>query len=397
MIKILFFLNCLTRDEVVEHVLAILKGLDRGIFVPTVVAPEDLIFEIHKELDDYKVNYYKVCIRKWTDFVEIKKFMDVLRKVCPMIVHSHKARATFYAGPLCRYAKVPIIMDTAHERETWNGGYDKPGLIDYFVYKSVDHVIAVADAMKKYLMEAKDVPADKITVVKNGVDTERYKPGGYGGPSDSPKQSKVSSITLQDQKALNITEDARERTDRKLSIGVIGRVEELKGHRYLLEAVEMMGGRKETATFLIIGDGRLKLPLKQLAERKGISDHVHFLGPKKYILDVFNTLDIVVIPSLAEGLPAIALQASSMAKAIVASNVDGLAEVIVPDKTGLLVPPQDSGALKDALVRLMDDADLREELGRRARQHVCQNFHVSRQVKETEEVYKQEINKLKDK
>jgi len=259
-------------------------------------------------------------------------------------------------------AKIRVI-DTAHIREAWRKGVKRAFFIDRFIYRRVDHIIAVSHAIKKYLIEEKKLPADKITVVHNGVHLEKFQ------PSSSRSQNG------------------------QLTIGVIGRLEEQKGHRYFLEAVHLLRDKAEGVNFIIIGEGSLRGNLEDMSRQLGIENKVKFLGFQKDMRNAYDSLDIIVLPSLFEGLPLVALEASAMGKAAIVTNVDGSPEVVVHNETGIVVPAQNSVALKEAMERLINNRKEIEIFGAKARAWVAREFDVKKQVKETEEIYLSGVDK----
>ena len=358
MIKILYFLNSTVRGGVEEHLLSILEKLDRSKFEPVLICPQELIDFIGKELAAYSVRSYPVKIRRVFDLTQIREFIRVLKTERPDIVHSHLFNATMFAVPIVKWfgsAKIRVI-DTAHIREAWRKGIKRAFFIDRFIYRRVDHIIAVSHAIKKYMIEEKRLPENKITVVHNGVHLEKFHPS-------SP------------------------RPDGRLVFGVIGRLEPQKGHRYFLEAVQQLGSKAAEANFQVIGEGSLRNELEEKAKELGIESRVKFLGFRSDIVKAFDELDVLVLPSLFEGLPLVALEASAMGKAVIVTNVDGSPEVVAHNETGIVVPSQDSSALREAMERLITHREQIEAFGRKARERVAREFDVNKQVRETENIY----------
>jgi glycosyltransferase involved in cell wall biosynthesis len=357
MIKILYFLNSTVRGGVEEHVLSILEKLDRSQFEPVLVAPKELIALIEKELNAYNVPSYAVSIFNWLNIGEINKFSKILKEERPLIVHSHLFYATMFAAPITKAVGGIRVVDTAHIREAWRKGIKKAYFIDRLIYRDVDHIIAVSHAVKNYLIEVKRLPPQKITVVHNGVHLEKFQ-------SIAPRSS-----------------------NGRLTFGVIGRLEVQKGHRYFLEAVKLLGDKAKNARFNIIGEGSLRASLEAMAKQLGIDDRIKFSGFRSDIVKAFDELDVLVLPSLFEGLPLVALEASAMGKAVIVTNVDGSPEAVAHNETGIVVPPQDSAALEAAMERLIMNRGQIEIFGRKARERVARGFDVKKQVKETEAIY----------
>ncbi len=376
MTKVLYFLNSTVRGGVEEHVLCLLRFMDRDSFEPVIVCPPELLTKMEGDFIKQKVKYYPVRIRRWTDFSEIRKYLYVLNREKPDIVHSHLFFATFFSAPLSKLAGVPVTIETAHIREAWRKGLKRAFIIDRFFYRFVDEIIAVSEAVKRFLVKEKGVPAEKITVIHNGVDLERFA----GQRREAAAGEKRRAGRDQGKR--------REQKNTKVKVGVIGRLEEQKGHKYFLNAVRLLKSKADKAEFIIVGEGRLKRELENLCLSYMISNKVKFLGFRSDIIPVLGSLDILVLPSLFEGLPLVALEASAMQKAVIVTDVDGSPEAVLHGETGLVVPSKDSKALKEAMERLIDDPQLRRELGQRARKRVEEHFDLKKQVRETEEIYR---------
>ncbi|MFA6635891.1 MAG: glycosyltransferase family 4 protein [Candidatus Omnitrophota bacterium] len=353
MVKVIYFLNTLARGGVEEHVLRLIENLDKDRFEPVLVCPREVIDLIRDEIERLMIKVYSVRIRGWRRIGQINKFFRILKAERPDIVHTHLFQATMYAAPLAKMAGVPFVLETAHIREAWRRGIKKAYFIDRFFYGFVDKIIAVSHSVKDYLVDEKRVSPGKIKVIQNGVDVDIFTP--------------ESGI----------------RYDGRLHIGVIGRLEAQKGHRYFLEAISALGDRGDEAEFFIIGEGSLEQDLKARSKRLGIEHRIQFLGYRSDIRNVIKDLDIVVLPSLFEGLPLVVLEASAMEKPVIVTDVDGNREAVIHGKTGLVVPAGDAAALMSAIERLIDNRDFLRKLGQNGREYVCRCFGLDRQVNDT--------------
>jgi glycosyltransferase involved in cell wall biosynthesis len=130
----------------------------------------------------------------------------------------------------------------------------------------------------------------------------------------------------------------------------------------------------------VAGDGPERAALTQLAGELGLDDRVRFLGRREDAADLLAACDVFVLPSRLEGLGVAALEAMAARRPVVASAVGGLAEAIVDGETGLLVPPDDVDALATALVRLVDDAVLRDRLGSAGPQRIADAYSAQQMV-----------------
>ena len=215
-------------------------------------------------------------------------------------------------------------------------------------------------------MRERSVPAARVRVIWNGAPLAEFAPVS----TDQAARTRA---------ALGLPAGA-------LVIGSIGRLNEQKGHRYLIDAAPAVIDRHKDARFLIVGDGDLKEPLRRQAQAMGIGDHVVFAGHRSDVRELLGAIDVVCMPSLYEGTPLALFEAMAAARTIVASAVDGCAEILHDGVTGLLVPPKDSAALGDALHRALAEPGLRTRLGAAA-QTASREYDIDRTVRRIEDLY----------
>ncbi len=126
-----------------------------------------------------------------------------------------------------------------------------------------------------------------------------------------------------------------------------------------------------------------------MAERLKIGDSIDFLGWRKDVADVLRAADVVVLPSLEEGLPLSVLEAMACGVPVVATNVNGTPEAVVDGKTGFLIEPHDAQGLADRVLTLLENASLRQEMGTQGRERVEQCFTLKQFLPRVEGLYHQ--------
>lgn len=128
---------------------------------------------------------------------------------------------------------------------------------------------------------------------------------------------------------------------------------------------------------VVAGDGPERESLVRQAREQGVSDQVRFLGNQSHgqVLSLMKSCLVFVLASRAEGMPLVIAEAMACGKAVIASNVDGVPEIVQDGTTGILVPPEDPGALASGLIRLCSDATLREMLARRGKEWACREYN----------------------
>jgi glycosyltransferase involved in cell wall biosynthesis len=162
-----------------------------------------------------------------------------------------------------------------------------------------------------------------------------------------------------------------------LAIGLVGRLTGGKGHRQAFEAAKEFFLQYKDTVLLVIGDGPLKQELGILAKKLGIEASVVFTGKRSDMAEVYAALDILVLPSLYEGLPMVILEALAGKVAVIATRVGAIPHVILPGRTGLLVEPGDVVGLREAICQLLANANLRRSLGEAGCGYAGEKFSAS--------------------
>lgn len=369
-IRVLHYLPSEVHGGVEEHALSILVSLRDFGLGPILAAPSALIREMNPELSAFGIEAIQVEPFSPFDFRALTRFAQVVRSAHADLMHCHMFAATLRAAPMARLIGVRTIVETCHGPEAWRFGKPLKGrfridrlLTDRFV----DHYIAVSNAAASHLRERKGISPAKITVIHNGRDLTRFCPA---------------------------TESERERARAELGIGdeqailVMGRLHEQKGHTFFLKALGIVMAHRPNVVSLLAGDGPLREELKAQANAAGIAEQVRFLGFRSDAQALFAACDLVVLPSLYEGLPLVAVEALAARRPIVATAVDGTPEVVIDGETGLLVRPADAPALARAIERLLGDKSLGLRLAANGRAWVEQEFTLGGQMEKTVALYR---------
>ena len=235
-------------------------------------------------------------------------------------------------------------------------------IMDRFVLRRFDALIAGAADIKQYLIESGQ-DANRIHVVHNWVDFSKRK------PSESVQETR---------RKLGVGE--------QLIIGCIGRLHPQKGQIYLIRAFVEVLLRYPDAVLLLVGDGETRQELGHEVSILGLTGHVVFTGTATG--DEYNNfllaIDVYVQPSVFEGLPRTLLDAMYMGKAIVATDINGNVEAVQHGVNGLLVPSENVGDLRDALLQLLGNPNIRREFSRQATGTVKSRFSMDTQLKKIE-------------
>lgn len=293
------------------------------------------------------------------------------------VVHTHSSKA----GVLGRVAAISVgIRGVVHTPHSFaflhNAEFStrKRRLflqIERVLGRYTSCLVAVSEAEERAAVTHRVITPSKIRVITNGIE-----------PDLEQSIRPVSGSELP-----GIYPEHR-------LIGVVGLLEPAKGQRYLIEALGLLAKDFPDVRCLVVGDGRLRSKLEAQVKQTDYGSMIHFVGSRDRAVDLIALLDVLVIPSLWEGLPYVLLEAMSLAKPVVASDVGGCGEVVVDGETGRLVPAQDPQALASAIAALLDDEAEAERMGQRGRRRVLERFPLERMIRAHEEVYRQAASRF---
>ena len=352
------------------HVLDLVQALDKSRFEPVVLS-----FTPGPMVDRLMAMGVKTHVIETVRPFNVTKWGAVrrlLRDEKIDLVHAHGTRAhsnTFWAA---RQLGLPIVY-TVHG---WSFHPDQAPLArracqvtEKLLMEQADATICVSDSNYRDGREFADMA--RAQVIKNGINLQRFNP---------------SLHTYNVRAELGIPRGA-------LLVGYIARITAQKDPFTLLQAVALLPPELNIR-FLLVGNGELKAEAQQLARTLQIEHKVIFTDFRQDVPDVLQAIDIYCLPSLWEGLPIGVLEAMAMGKAVVASSIASIREVIEPDVNGLLVPPRNPVQLAAAIRRLAASPELRRTLGARAYQTIQAGFTAEEMTRQVERLYLHQLHRL---
>ncbi len=293
----------------------------------------------------------------------IWRLARIIRESKPTILHSHMVHANILTRVTRMLAPVPVLVCSA--RSIREGGKMREWLYR-FTDPLCDLTTHVCDAGAQRYIRERIVPPHKMRVVYNGVDVEQFHPDQH--------------------KRQGMRRDAQ--TDHRFVWLAVGRLEAPKDYPTLIRAFARVSAAREDILLWIVGDGPLREQVEALAREMGLQQHVRFWGVRADISDLMNAADAFVMSSSREGLPNVLLEAQACGLPAVVTDVGGNAEVVIHEETGFIVPPQNPDVLAEAMLRLMNlPVEMRQQMGRLARQRVEQKFSLESVVTQWENLY----------
>jgi glycosyltransferase involved in cell wall biosynthesis len=285
--------------------------------------------------------------RPRADLAAVRQLRSAVQDWQPDLIHAHGVKAALLS--LFAFPKAPPpVLVTYHN--LWHGGPLTFPL--RMLAPRAAGSIAVSDAVRDSLSRFGVTPK-ALTVIRNGVDPQAFAPP----PERTP--------------------------DRPFTVLFMGRLTEEKGASVLLSAVEGLDA-SQNLRFQVAGDGPLR---SRVVEHAGRSQVLTYLGQVEDVASAYRGADLVVMPSLSEGLPMTALECMASGLPLIASRVGGLPEVVVDHETGLLIPPGDPSALQAAIITLAADRHRAARMGQAGRRRIAAEFTEERMLQQAVERY----------
>ena len=280
------------------------------------------------------------------------------------ILHLHGYGATTFGRMAAGMRRIPAILHE-HANLTDTPWFQK--IADVCLEPLTDIAIAVSQSTADFVITARKVPAHKVKIVYLGVPLEEFS---RPRSADDVRAARAE---------LGIAAD-------EIVAGTVTRLHESKGNAYLVDAAQVVVRERPRVKFVLVGEGPLREPLEQRARALGLGDRFLFAGFARDVPRVVSTFDMSVFPSLWEGTPLTVFEALAMGRAIVATDADGLLDVLTHDRDAVIVPKRDAGALASAIVRLADEPATRARLGAAARE-TGQQYDIAAFVRKMERLY----------
>lgn len=328
----------------------------------------------HLGVDYQIIPEMKRSIHPLNDLSAYNKIKNIIREFKPDIVHTHAAKAGVLGRRAAYSCNVPVIVHTFHGHVFHSYfGWLKTSvykIIERNLAKKTSAVIAISEKQKQELVEEhKITSAQKVHVIPLGFDLDRF-------------QEKQTEKRKSFREKYELTDE--------IAIGIVGRLVPVKNHLLFLEAINFVKekSRRKIKAF-IVGDGEERKNLQIKTKQLGLNEVVIFTSWEKEVDKIYPGLDIVCLTSFNEGTPVSLIEAQAASKPIVSTNVGGIENVVVPNKTALLSDVSDKEKYCNNLFSLISNDSQRTELGRGGWDFVKNRFGYERLVSEVKNLYHQ--------
>jgi glycosyltransferase involved in cell wall biosynthesis len=296
------------------------------------------------------------------------RLFHLLKQGCYDLVHGHLMGANILGTSLAALCRVPVrfIQDNTYEETRYR--WFALRWLDTLAHGFAHHTIAVSSSIQGFLCREEKLPSDKVSVIYPGIDLVRFSP---------ERDPRVRDTFC---KTWGLPKNS-------LVVGGVGRLHYQKNFPFFLEVAKQVMAQIPQAAFVIAGDGPERAALEELSRKLGIAPRVRFLGYVKELRELYQALDLLLFPSRFEGTPLTVLSALAMELPVVASRVDGIAELLEDGRDACLLPLDRQDLFVREVCRLLRNKRLSRRLARSGREKVQRSYSAEAFVAQVEDLY----------
>jgi glycosyltransferase involved in cell wall biosynthesis len=309
---------------------------------PAKIAPEVICLKepgpLGEQIQDQFPVHSRLIGGKWDLAVVWRLARLMVRREIDVVITVGAGDKMFWGRLAAAFARVPVIASALHS----TGWPDGVGRMNRMLTPITDAVIGVADSHGEFLRDFEKFPADKVHVIRNGVDCERFAPNAEARRKLRDELSLASDTPL---------------------IGIVAALRSEKNHSMLVRAAAQLRSKYPDAHWIVVGDGPERSTIESLAQELNIADRIHLLGTRYDTPEILAALDVFTLCSLNEASPVSILESLACGVPVVATDVGSISETVIDDKTGLLIASEDTDAMVQSIGQLLGDAPLRQKMG----------------------------------
>jgi len=357
-----------------QQLLELVRGLDKSAFHPIVAPlyPGGGLEEEFAALDGVEI--IPLNRRGKFDPRPLWTVTRLLRRRRIDIVQPFLTPATFFGllPALTREATTTIVTERCGVRQSRGIGYKSYRTVEDLFSHLADAIVPNSVAGQQMLIE-RGLPREKIRVIYNGINLDR--------------------LSINREAATGIRAAIAANKDVTIA-GMLASLTPAKGHATAIRAMATLRERRPDLRLAIVGDGPRGAELKALCEDLHLTDRVTFFGYRRNVSDFLASFDLLLSASSDnEGTSNSILEAMALGVPVVATDIGGNREVVTSGVTGYLVPPNDQGALANAIETAIDAPEQTQAMAARARDRVNEQFSLTRMIGDYEDLYRQLLSR----
>ena len=331
----------------------VIRRLDRRRFAPELCCLKELGALGESLADEIPVHHGllagKYDLRVWPRLTGLLR-----RRKIDAVITVGAGDKMFWGRLAARYVGVPVVLSALHS----TGWPDGVGRLNQMLTPITDSFIAVAETHGQFLAKNLKIDEGRVAVISNGVDTTRFAP--Y-----------PDVVAVRRDLGIGPTDPV---------VGIVAALRPEKNHDLFLAMARQVVNQLPTARFLIIGDGPCHAAIQQRSCELGITEHVMMLGSRDDVPQLLAAMNVFALTSHIEANPVSILEAMSVGRPVVATNVGSIHEAVAEGQTGFLVPPGDADQFAERVLQLLHDPLVCESMGAEARKAVLDDWSIEAMV-----------------
>lgn len=381
MVKRILFLHAGAELYGADRILInLVSDLNKEKYFPIVVLPTDgpLVDELRKRHVETHIISYPILRRKYFNvrgmFSYIKNYKSGSKKIIELVKNNNID--VIHVNTLAVLEGI-YLKKTLHAKLVWHVHeiITHPKIAYYLTAmltgKFADEIVTVSENVKQHLVASRMVPKSKVTVIYNGIDTDKFKPHNIS-------KGLYSEFSVESNDVV---------------IGMIGRINAWKGQMALLNAMIPLMLKNKNLKLIFVGgvfkgEEHFRSDLKAAIKNSNVSKQISLKEFRTDMIDVYQLIDVFCLPSTnPDPLPTVVLEAMSSGKPIVGFEHGGIQEMVVQNKNGILVEPNNINSLTRAIEKLVENEPLRIEMGEQSRNRAIYDFSPKKFIEKFEKIY----------
>lgn len=361
-------------------VLTIAKSISAERFNPIICSMRKSNLELEERAKKQGIKVVNLNMGSIFDFKVFLKLYQLIKKEKINIIHNHGFRPEIYGSLAGKLTKCKGVVTTIHHNPVVDIPLDYGVIVGSLINFSrkifsffEDSIVVLTKDAKKGLIKL-HFPQEKIRIIPTGSN-----PALFIEERNNLSREKVLM-------KFNIPKN-------KFVVGTIAILKPRKGISYLIDAAKTVIKEYPDVRFLIIGSGPLEKKLKEEVRSLGLQEYIVFQNYYEHILEIYESINLLVLPSLTEGIPAVLLEAMAFGVPVVATGVGGVPEMIEDGISGILVPPKNPEALAEAIIKIYKNPELASKMAKSARTRFEKSFTAEMMARQYEKVYEELLRK----
>ncbi len=351
------------------------KGIEVELLIIYETRYQKEIKDFVKPVEEQGIPFHQLEIKRNLSYRLLKDIHEIIKKNQYDIVHSHLPHADLWCGLVKFFFNSSFkLVSTKHSYDESYANeigfinikkrYDRFYWVSWLAEKFIDRSFCVSEALKRLFVELNICKKEKLDVIYHGIISKND-----GVPSINKKHFAKHQLIM------------------------VGRLIDLKGHRFILKIMPRLIEQYETDICLLIaGNGTIKTKLEQMAIDLKVEKQVHFLGFRSDVFDLISQSDVSLCLSASEGFGLVILESFDAQTPVISFDVPACNEIIEHQKNGILIPPYDLNILYQEIVALIDHKTNAQQLIRKARKDLQEKFSFNHMVDQTIQFYHKVIS-----